>query len=234
MLMQEVKQQWNPLMEKIKTMKNCVIVGTGGFGREVKMLIDQINAESKQYNLLGFYDDMTPKGTLINGLEVLGKVEDLNRVSEPTAVSIAIGAPKIKKNIVGQLTNPLLSFPKLIHPSVSLGISEDAIGKGAIICAGNIITVNIKIGDFVILNLGCTVGHDTVIGDYSAFMPQVNIAGEVNLGEAVYGGMGAGIINQVTIGDNVTLGAGSIVVKDMPSNCLVVGIPGKIIKQYEG
>ena len=82
-------------------MKNCVIVGAGGFGREVKMLIDQINAESKQYNLLGFYDDMTPKGTLINGLEVLGTVEDLNRVSEPTAVSIAIGAPKIKKNIVG-------------------------------------------------------------------------------------------------------------------------------------
>lgn len=214
-------------------MKNCVIVGAGGFGREVKMLIEQINAKSKEYNVLGFYDDSTPKGTLINGLKVLGSVEDLNQVSEPTTVSIAIGTPMIKKKIVGQLTNPLLFFPKLIHPSVSLGISEDAIGKGTIICAGNIITVNIKIGDFVILNLGCTVGHDTVIGDYSAFMPQTNIAGEVNLGESVYGGMGAGIINQVSIGDNVTLGAGTIVVKDMPSNCLVVGVPGKVIKHYE-
>ena len=231
--MLEDNSLWNPLMEKIKSMKNCVILGAGGFGREVKMLIEQINAESKEYNVLGFYDDSTPKGTLINGLKVLGSVEDLNQVSEPTAVSIAIGSPKIKKKIVGQLTNPLLFFPKLIHPSVSLGISEDAIGKGAIICAGNIITVNIKIGDFVILNLGCTVGHDTVIGDYSAFMPQTNIAGEVNLGEGVYGGMGAGIINQVSIGDNVTLGAGTIVVKDMPSNCLVVGIPGKVIKHYE-
>ena len=220
-------------MEKIKSMKNCVIVGAGGFGREVKMLIEQINAKSKEYNVLGFYDDSTPKGTLINGLKVLGSVEDLNQVSEPTTVSIAIGTPMIKKKIVGQLTNPLLFFPKLIHPSVSLGISEDAIGKGTIICAGNIITVNIKIGDFVILNLGCTVGHDTVIGDYSAFMPQTNIAGEVNLGESVYGGMGAGIINQVSIGDNVTLGAGTIVVKDMPSNCLVVGVPGKVIKHYE-
>ena len=222
--MLEDNSLWNPLMEKIKSMKNCIIIGAGGFGREVKMLIEQINAESKEYNVLGFYDDSTPKGTLINGLKVLGSVEDLNQVSEPTAVSIAIGAPKIKKKIVGQLTNPLLFFPKLIHPSVSLGISEDAIGKGAIICAGNIITVNIKIGDFVILNLGCTVGHDTVIGDYSAFMPQTNIAGEVNLGEAVYGGMGAGIINQVSIGDNVTLGAGTIVVKDMPSNLSLIHI----------
>ena len=78
-------------MEKIKSMKNCVIVGAGGFGREVKMLIEQINAKSKEYNVLGFYDDSTPKGTLINGLKVLGSVEDLNQVSEPTTVSIAIG-----------------------------------------------------------------------------------------------------------------------------------------------
>jgi len=215
-------------------MDNIVILGAGGFGREVKMLIDQINAESKQYNVLGFYDDITPKGTSINGLKVLGTVEDLNLASEPTLVSIAIGAPKIKKNIVGQLTNPLLSFPKLIHPSVSLGISEESIGKGAIICAGNIITVNITIGEFVILNLGCTLGHDTVIGNYCSFMPQSNIAGEVVLGEAVYGGMGVGIINQITVGNNVTLGAGSVVVKNIPSNCLAVGIPAKVIKEYEG
>jgi len=231
--MQEVKQQWNLLMEKTNGMKDIVIVGAGGFGREVKMLIDQINGASPKYSVLGFYDDSVPKGTLINGLKVLGSIFDLDQVTKSTAVAIAIGAPKSKKAIVAQLTNPLLYFPKLIHPSVILGISDEAIGKGVIICAGNIITVNITIGDFVILNLGCTIGHDTNIGNYCAFMPQVNIAGEVSLGEAVYGGMGAGIINQVTIGDNVTLGAGTIVVKDLPSNCLVVGIPGKIIKHYE-
>ena len=61
-----------------------------------------------------------------------------------------------------------------------------------------------------------------------------NIAGEVVLGEAVYGGMGVGIINQVTVGNNVTLGAGSVVVKNISSNCLAVGIPAKVIKEYEG
>ena len=229
-----VKSQWSRLTEKINFMKNCVIIGAGGFGREVHMLIDQINATSLQYKVLGFYDDSVVKGTFINGLEVLGTLQDLNEVTEPTGVCIAIGAPKVKKVIVEKLTNSLLFFPKLIHPSVIHGISENAIGKGTIICAGTIITVNNTIGEFVILNLGCTVGHDTVIGNYCAFMPQSNIAGEVVLGEAVYGGMGVGIINQVTVGNNVTLGAGSVVVKNIPSNCLAVGIPAKVIKEYEG
>tara|TARA_B110000046_G_scaffold102971_1_gene110666 strand:+ start:159 stop:806 length:648 start_codon:yes stop_codon:yes gene_type:complete len=215
-------------------MENIVIIGAGGFGREVKMLIDQINEGSLQYNLLGFYDDSVQKGTEVFGLEVLGSVEELNQVTKPTAISIAIGSPKVKKDIKDKLSNPMLSFPRLIHPSVILGISSETIGIGAIICAGTIITVNITIGEFVILNLGCTVGHDTVIGNYCSFMPQSNIAGEVILGEAVYVGMGVGIINQVTVGNNVTLGAGSVVVKNISSNCLAVGIPAKVIKEYEG
>ena len=215
-------------------MENIVIIGAGGFGREVKMLIDQINEGSLQYNLLGFYDDSVQKGTEVFGLEVLGSVEELNQVTKPTAISIAIGSPKVKKDIKDKLSNPMLSFPRLIHPSVVLGIPSETIGIGAIICAGTIITVNITIGEFVILNLGCTVGHDTVIGNYCSFMPQSNIAGEVILGEAVYVGMGVGIINQVTVGNNVTLGAGSVVVKNISSNCLAVGIPAKVIKEYEG
>jgi sugar O-acyltransferase (sialic acid O-acetyltransferase NeuD family) len=215
-------------------MEDVVIIGAGGFGREVKMLIDQINAKSLQFNLLGFYDDVVQESSDVFGSKVLGSIDKLNYVTEPTSVCIAIGAPKIKKQIIEKLTNPMLSFPRLIHPSVALGIAVEEIGKGTIICAGTIITVNITIGEFVILNLGCTVGHDTVIGNNCAFMPQSNIAGEVVLGEAVYGGMGVGIINQVTVGNNVTLGAGSVVVKNIPSNCLAVGIPAKVIKEYEG
>ena len=219
-------------MEKINVMKNIVIVGAGGFGREVKMLIDQINEESAKFNFIGFYDDLVEKGTKIDGFTVLGSVEELSQVSEPIAICVAVGAPETKKKIVSKLTNPKFIFPNLIHPSVIMGIPLDSLGKGIIICAGTIITVNIVIGDFVILNLGTTIGHDTKIGNYCAFMPQSNIAGEVVLGESVYGGMGVGIINQVIVGDNVTLGAGSVLVKDIPSNCLAVGIPAKVIKQY--
>ena len=82
----------------------------------------------------------------------------------------------------------------------------------------------------MILNLGCTVGHDTIIGAYSAFMPSVNISGEVNIKEGVYVGTGAKIINQITIGEKTIIGAGAVVAKKLPSNCTAVGVPARVIK----
>jgi len=211
-------------------MKDIVIVGAGGFGREVKTIIDAINKNNKSYNFLGYYDDNIAKGTIINNFPVLGNLNDLNALTTPTDVVLGIGNPNVKSKIIATLKNELLHFPTLIHPSVI--ISEDAITieNGCIICAGTIITCNIKIGKFVTLNLMCTVGHDTVIGDYASFMPSVNISGEVHIEENVYVGTGAKIINQLTIGKATIVGAGAVVSKSLPENCTAVGIPAKPIK----
>jgi sugar O-acyltransferase (sialic acid O-acetyltransferase NeuD family) len=118
----------------------------------------------------------------------------------------------------------------LIHPNVLIGKDDVAIGEGAIICAGCLITVNIKIGKHVILNLSCTVGHDTVISDYCSFMPSVNISGEVKLAQCVYVGTGAQIINRADIGEETVVGMGAVVSKSLPAKCTAVGIPAKPIK----
>jgi sugar O-acyltransferase (sialic acid O-acetyltransferase NeuD family) len=211
-------------------MEKIVIVGAGGFGREVKMLIDQINQKEKKYEFLGFYDDGFKKGTTINYNEVLGSIDDLANISYKINVVIAIGAPDIKKIIIEKLINSNISFPTLIHPSVIIGDEHVAIGKGCIICAGSFITCNIDIKDFVILNLMCTVGHDTVINSYASFMPSVNISGEVVIHESVYVGTGAKIINQLEIGMQTIVGAGAVVSKSLPEKCTAVGIPAKPIK----
>ena len=211
-------------------MEKIVIVGAGGFGREVKMLIDQINLKEVKYEFLGFYDDGFKKGTIINYNEVLGSIEDLANIDYEINVAIAIGAPDIKKKIVEKLKNSSISFPTLIHPTVLIGDEYVSIGKGCIICAGSFITCNIDIKDFVILNLMCTVGHDTVINSYASFMPSVNISGEVVIHEAVYVGTGAKIINQLEIGRQTIVGAGAVVSKSLPERCTAVGIPAKPIK----
>ncbi|NHN26155.1 acetyltransferase [Flavobacterium jejuense] len=213
-------------------MENIVIIGVGGFGREVKVLIDQINQVENKYIILGFYDDAATMKETCNGLKYLGKIEMLNNVSEKTSVAIGIGDPKIKEKIISKLTNENLNFPTLIHPTALLGDDYIEIGKGTIICAGSILTCNIKIGSFVTLNLYCTVGHDTEIGNYSSFMPSVNISGEVLIGERVYVGTGAKIINQLSIGVNTVVGAGAVVSRSLPENCTAVGIPAKPIKYH--
>lgn len=212
-------------------MKDIAIFGVGGFGREVLALIKDINKVEPTWNIVGFFDDGYEKGIMVNGYPNLGKTEDLNKREKPLSLAISIGSPVIKKKILDKITNPLVEYPTLIHPSVWIGDKDYVeIGKGCIICAGVMITTNIQIRDFVILNLQCTVGHDTVINNHAAFMPSVNISGEVNIGEGVYVGTGAKIINQLEIGEYTIVGAGTIVAKTLPAHCTAVGVPAKPIK----
>lgn len=215
-------------------MKNIAIFGVGGFGREVLALIKNINEVKPEWNFIGFFDDGYKKDKVFNGYPVLGGINDLNNFDSELAVAVSIGNPSIKKKILDKINNPKVYFPTLVHPSVWVGDPDFVkIGKGCILCAGVMITTNVDIKNYVILNLQCTVGHDTVINDYAAFMPSVNISGEVNIGEGVYVGTGAKIINQLKIGEYAIVGAGGVVTKSLPAHCTAVGVPAKPIKFHD-
>lgn len=212
-------------------MKRIAILGTGGFARELAPVIKDINKVVPTYDFLGFVDGTIEKGTLINGYPVIGSDEEINATTEPISLVLAFGEPNLKQKVFSKFTNPLIEFPTIIHPSVWIGEKDYVkIGKGCIICAGTMITANVVLSDFITLNLGCTVGHDTQIGAFSSFMPSVNISGEVNIGPGVYVGTGAKIINQLKIGEHTIVGAGAVVSKSLPANCTAVGVPAKPIK----
>ena len=210
--------------------KKIAIYGFGGFGREVKNLIEDINQNSNQYDFIGFFDDNSNIKNIDTKYNYLGGIKELNAWEEEICIAIAVGDPKVKKSIVGKIKNTKVEFPNLIHPTVIGNPNNYTIGKGCIICASNIITVDISIGNFLILNLSCTVGHDTIIKDFCSVMPGVNISGEVIFGDCSYIGTGAKIINLVEIGENTIVGAGAVVSKSLPANCTAVGIPAKPIK----
>ena len=181
---------------------------------------------------------MFEKGSLLNLLihelsskgMVLELMEDINNWESQIYIVVAIGNPKVKTDIFLNIKNSNVSYPTLIHPSVIILDNSTTIGKGVIITAGCVLTCNIIIEDFVILNLLCTLGHDSIISKYSSLMPAVNISGEVSVGEAVYIGTGAVINNQLSIGKNTIIGSGSIVSQSIPSDCTAVGVPAKPIK----
>ena len=214
-------------------MNKTVIFGAGGFGREVKTLLDQINLVTNDFDFIGFYDDGIQTGIMINGHEVLGNSDDLARIDEEIQVLLAVASPKAKLNILYKLNKKNFKFPTLIHPNVIIGSDNITIGRGTIIGAGCILTCNIEIQEFVLLNLSCTVGHDTKIDSFCSFMPSVNISGEVLIKENVYVGTGAKIINRIEIGRNTIVGAGAVVSKSLPENCTAVGIPAKPIKFHD-
>ena len=232
--MQKMRCPLSLLMEINKViMKNIAIIGAGGFGREVKTLIDDINNVRPFYNFIGYYDDGREKGTDINGFPVLGNIDALNNLNQELEIVLGIGDPTTKERIILKTSNPKVTFPILIHPSVIISRDFVTIKEGTIICAGCILTCNINIGAFVTLNLMCTVGHDTIIDVFASFMPSVNISGEVIIHKKVYVGTGAKIINQLEIGEESIIGAGAVVSRSIPAFCTAVGIPAKPIKFHQ-
>ncbi|WP_266363318.1 NeuD/PglB/VioB family sugar acetyltransferase [Tellurirhabdus rosea] len=212
--------------------KDIAIYGAGGLGREILMLIQQINAlRGETWSMIGFFDDGLAAGQLIHGYPVLGGIAELNGHPGPLAVVVAVGNPGVKRRLVAAIRSPVVFFPSLIHPSVALfDFQQVTVGAGCLVCAGTTLTVDIVLGCHVLLNLHCTVGHDSRIGDFCSLMPSVNVSGDVKLDEAVYVGTGASLINGVAVGRNAVVGAGAVVVRSLPADCTATGIPARPIK----
>lgn len=210
-------------------MKDLIIVGASGFGREVAWLAERINAVEPAWNFLGFLDDNPEMaGQIIDDYPVLGGCD--KAVDYPDAYFVcAIGSSKIRKSVVEKLG--AMNYATLVDPSAQIS-NRVKVGKGTIICAGNIITVDISIGNHVIINLDCTIGHDAVLHDFVTLYPSVNVSGMTDIGECTEVGTGAQIIQMKKIGSSSIVGAGAVVVKDIPDKCTAVGSPAKSIKFF--
>jgi sugar O-acyltransferase (sialic acid O-acetyltransferase NeuD family) len=217
----------------MSTLKDLYIIGAGGFGREVAWLVERINDVVPTWNLKGFIDDNTSlHGTLEDGYSVVGDCDYLATIPHETWAVCAVGAAKVRKKIIGKLKSSNVKFATLVDPSVMLS-KRVSIGEGSIICAGTIITVDISIGEHVIINLDCTIGHDDIIRDFVTLYPSVNVSGNVVVGECTELGTGMQIIQGKNIGKESIVGAGAVVIRDIPENCTAVGSPAKPIKFFD-
>ncbi|MDF2854536.1 MAG: sugar O-acyltransferase, sialic acid O-acetyltransferase NeuD family [Neobacillus sp.] len=209
-------------------MNKLIVIGASGFGREVVWLIERINQVAPQWELVGFLDDSPQKVEAeINGYPVLGPVSAATNYLDAYFIC-AIGSAAIRKNVVEQLKRfHDIKFATIIDPNVVVS-QHVSVGEGTIICAGSIITVDITIGCHVIINLSCTIGHDSQILDYCTLYPCVNISGNVRLNGCIELGTGAQIIQGKSICQDVIIGAGAVVVNNIKKPGTYVGIPAKI------
>jgi UDP-perosamine 4-acetyltransferase len=204
-------------------MERIVIIGAGGFGREVLQLIDR-----NLYEPVGFIDTNTPQFSHLS-LPVLGDdslIPDLHKEDIASCVCVALGNMKKRKKIFDIVTKHNLKLPPIIHSSAVI-LTEKFIGEGAIIYPNVVVMDNCKIGRGVLLNSGVTLGHDVAIGDFSNINPGANMGGYINVGRQVLVGIGSSIREKVDVGDEAIIGAGSVVLKDVAPKTTVYGVPAK-------
>lgn len=213
--------------------KKLVLYGASNFGDEIVQLFRDINAALPvpEWDIMGFLDDDASKtGTVRNEIPVLGTKEWLihNDVRDIYFVC-CIGSPKAKAAVSKMIAERGGRFASGIHPSVIMSYSS-SIGEGTVVTAGNILTTNIRVGNHVIINLACTVGHYTIIEDYSTINPGANISGDVHLKEGVLLGTNCTILEKMQVGAYSKIGAGAVVNKPVPDGVTAVGVPAKVIK----
>jgi sugar O-acyltransferase (sialic acid O-acetyltransferase NeuD family) len=217
--------------------KELVILGAGGFGREASLLVEQINgtASGARLKLLGFIDgDESKWGQVMRDYPVLGSWDYLRRLSAEVTMICVVGDPVSKKRMLAKANEcGGREYVNLLDPDLDLPAfgSEVSLDSGVIINRGCIFTTNIAIGSHVSINPGCGIGHDVQIGAYSTLMWRVNISGNVRIGEGCLIGTGATVLQGLTIGNGVTVGAGAVVTKDLPDKCTAVGVPARVVQK---
>lgn len=209
-------------------MKRVLIVGAGGFGREILSWARHVEPLDSKYKIGGFLDaNPAALAGFELGTSVLGDPATFQPEKNDVFVC-AIGDPATRHRVVSGLASRGAHFVSLIHDSVIMG-RDCRFGEGCVFCPGVILTTNITMGKFVSLNLGATAGHDVTVGDFCNLNVHVDLAGHSSLGNLVFAGSHAFILPGVHIGDRAVVGAGAVVTRNVAAGSTVFGVPARRI-----
>lgn len=212
-----------------KTSKKIIIIGAGSLGKMTASIL----VDNSEYDLnnIAFLDDNVSVGQRVLDFLVLGKLEDLKEFeSEIYSVDFIIGIAnnKIRKIVAESLET--FNFVNVVHKTASIS-KYASLGTGNIILPHVSVDPDAIIENHVIINKNSTIGHNVTLCNYSQACPGTNLGGHIGAG--VFLGLGSIVLPDIRVGENSIIGAGAVVNKDIPANCVAVGIPCKPVKIVE-
>ncbi|HEY0611344.1 MAG TPA: acetyltransferase [Chitinophaga sp.] len=204
-------------------MNKVYLYGASGHGKVIAEILEQ-NGDTIQ----GVFDD-DPAVTGLLDYPALGEF-DAAKLSGNARMIVSIGNNDNRRKVAQRLNVP---FTTAVHPSASVS-KRSTIGIGSVVMAGVSVNANVTVVEHVILNTNCSGDHDCELGNFVHVSPNVALAGNVKVGEGTHLGIGSCVIQGIIIGKWATIGAGTVVITDVPDNAVIVGNPGRIIKYSKG
>lgn len=212
-----------------------IFIGSGGCMRELAWQMQEQNKKKVRWSILGYVDNKAPEnmhGVMVGRklIPYLGTDDYLLNVQRKTNVVISIGNSLVRKIIAEKLLkNNMLYFPNIVldHSAVC---DDVQMNQGCIISRNASVSTNVILGDFTLLNIGCTICHDGKTDAFVTLSPNTYLAGNVTVGKCTELGMGTNIIQGVTIGEYVISGAGSVIIRDTENHCTMAGVPARKLR----
>lgn len=206
--------------------KRLVIIGAGGHGG---VAADCAEAMGCFTDIL-FLDSFYPANKNLGCWSIIGKPEDAAKIGLADSLFfVAIGDNRAREKVVKQLLQQDLPLVTLQHPTAVVS-QHSKVALGVLICANAVINPMAVVGKASIINTSANVEHDCVIGEYAHISVGVCLAGNVSVGNGSFIGINSTVIEKLVVGSYSILGAGSTLLENLPSDCIAVGSPAKIIK----
>lgn len=206
--------------------KDLIIIGAGNVGGFLALNLDLFE---NSYNLIGFLDDDEAKvGKKFWEFPVLGNIDSIDKYKD-VAIALGISNPTVKKKILTKIGEDH-DFPSFISKNAWIS-NNVSVGKGVIIYPGVSINHESEIGDFVVMNMNCAIGHNSIIETCCALAPNVSFGGFTYVEAFVDIGIGVSTIQGVRIGDGAIIGGQSMLIENAESNATYIGVPARKINK---
>jgi UDP-perosamine 4-acetyltransferase len=212
------------------------VIGMGA-GGHAKVVIEALRLTGA-WNIVGLLDtDENLLDTSVAGVPVLGGDEQLDQLAASGVrhAFVGVGASpstRVRRTLFATLKHAGFGIVDTIHPRAFIAPSAK-IGEGFTALAGAVINTDAVLGDNVIVNTGAIVEHDCVIGDHVHVASRATLTGGVTVGHGAFVGAGACVSPQVQIGPGAVIGAGAVVVGDVATETVVVGVPARVLRILE-
>lgn len=202
--------------------RKLAVIGAGGHGK----VVSELAAALGTYGEIVFLDDRA-QGS-INGFPVIGTTLLLENSLSPEQfdIAVAVGNNRIRRQIAEKAAALGFALPVLIHPGAYVSPSA-TVGQGGVVMAKAVVQAGSVLKDGVIVNTAATVDHDCLLDAFVHISPGAHLSGNTHIGEESWIGTGACSRQQIRIGSRATIGAGAVIVCDIPDGMTVAGNPAK-------